>query len=82
MENNKEVTPTSTLTNSDNETKGARNDQQDNDIGDLTKDFSVCAKSFGHPVRPKNWTADSNEAFTSRPAEIIMDDESAKDGLL
>ncbi|XP_031779389.1 glycerophosphocholine phosphodiesterase GPCPD1 isoform X2 [Nasonia vitripennis] len=46
--------------------------QQDKDIRDLTKDFSVCAATFGQP---------SVKMVCNNPPEIRADDELAKDCL-
>ena len=48
-------------------------------MGDLTKTFSVCAKSFGHPPKPKNGT----EIIGNQTAipEIYGEDDSAKSSL-
>ncbi|XP_033229082.1 glycerophosphocholine phosphodiesterase GPCPD1-like [Belonocnema kinseyi] len=50
------------------------NSQQDKEMGDLTKTFSVCAKSFGHPPKAKN-VADT------AMSEICVEDDSGKNSL-
>ncbi|XP_024947437.1 glycerophosphocholine phosphodiesterase GPCPD1 isoform X2 [Cephus cinctus] len=52
----------------------------DREIGDLAKDFSVCAKTCGHPSKPRN----VSELVCGEPItfpEIPGEDESAKDCL-
>ncbi|XP_011506592.1 PREDICTED: glycerophosphocholine phosphodiesterase GPCPD1-like [Ceratosolen solmsi marchali] len=50
---------------------------QDKEIRDLTKDFSVCASNFSHPPKTKSLT----DIVANSPAEIRIEDESAKNCL-
>ena len=53
--------------------------QQDKEIRDLTKDFSTCAATFGHPPLKTKIFADI--VYGNSPPEILVEDESAKDCL-
>lgn len=48
--------------------------QQDQDIRDLTKDFSVCAKAFCHPSKAK-----SHLDTIHNQSEVCSHEDSAKD---
>ncbi|XP_014215845.1 glycerophosphocholine phosphodiesterase GPCPD1-like isoform X2 [Copidosoma floridanum] len=50
--------------------------QQDEDIRDLTKDFSVCAPTFGHPPKMKILP---DVVCINPPPELRVEDETAKD---
>ncbi|XP_017875256.1 glycerophosphocholine phosphodiesterase GPCPD1-like isoform X2 [Ceratina calcarata] len=52
--------------------------QESEDISEMTKDFSVCAKSFGHAVKPKSI---SDFVCGQTTTEIYGEDESTKDCL-
>lgn len=54
--------------------------QESNEISEMTKDFSVCAKSFGHSVKAKS-ISDLVCGQTTALPEIYGEDESAKDCL-
>lgn len=54
--------------------------QQDMEIGDLAKNFSSCANSFGHSVTHANSTALNDPQTLSFPG-LCTDDEAAKDCL-
>ncbi|KAG7208839.1 hypothetical protein KM043_015026 [Ampulex compressa] len=54
--------------------------QESKEITEITKDFSVCAKSFGHPVKAKSISDIVCNQQTTLP-EIYGEDESAKDCL-
>lgn len=53
--------------------------QESQEISEMTKDFSVCAQSFGHSVKAKS-ISDLVCGQTTLP-EIYGEDESAKDCL-
>ncbi|XP_029040573.1 glycerophosphocholine phosphodiesterase GPCPD1-like isoform X1 [Osmia bicornis bicornis] len=54
--------------------------QESKEISEMTKDFSVCAKSFGHSVKAKS-ISDLVCGQTTTLPEIYGEDESAKDCL-
>ncbi|XP_076675090.1 glycerophosphocholine phosphodiesterase GPCPD1 isoform X4 [Andrena cerasifolii] len=54
--------------------------QESKEISEMAKDFSVCAKSFGHAVKPKSISGLVCGQTTALP-EIYGEDESAKDCL-
>nr|XP_012151098.1 PREDICTED: glycerophosphocholine phosphodiesterase GPCPD1-like isoform X1 [Megachile rotundata]XP_012151099.1 PREDICTED: glycerophosphocholine phosphodiesterase GPCPD1-like isoform X1 [Megachile rotundata] len=54
--------------------------QESEEISEMTKDFSVCAKSFGHSVKAKS-ISDLVCGQTTALPEIYGEDESAKDCL-
>lgn len=54
--------------------------QESKEISEMTKDFSVCAKSFGHSIKPKS-ISDLVCGQTTTMPEIYGEDESAKDCL-
>lgn len=54
--------------------------QESKEINEMTKDFSVCAKSFGHSVKAKS-ISDLVCGQTTALPEIYGEDESAKDCL-
>ncbi|OAD57913.1 Glycerophosphocholine phosphodiesterase GPCPD1 [Eufriesea mexicana] len=54
--------------------------QESKEISEMTKDFSVCAKSFGHSVKAKN-ISDLVCGQTTALPEVYGEDESAKDCL-
>lgn len=54
--------------------------QESKEISEMAKDFSVCAKSFGHAVKPKSISGLVCGQTTALP-EVYGEDESAKDCL-
>ncbi|CAL7946892.1 unnamed protein product [Xylocopa violacea] len=54
--------------------------QESKEISEMTKDFSICAKSFGHSVKTKS-ISDLVCGQTTTLSEICGEDESAKDCL-
>ncbi|XP_076755709.1 glycerophosphocholine phosphodiesterase GPCPD1 isoform X2 [Xylocopa sonorina] len=54
--------------------------QESKEISEMTKDFSICAKSFGHSVKAKS-ISDLVCGETTTLSEICGEDESAKDCL-
>lgn len=54
--------------------------QESKEISEMTKDFSVCAKSFGHSVKAKS-ISDLVCGQTTTLSEIYGEDDTAKDCL-
>ncbi|XP_035718049.1 glycerophosphocholine phosphodiesterase GPCPD1-like isoform X2 [Vespa mandarinia] len=54
---------------------------ENNDISEITKDFSVCAKSFGHTNNTRNISDIMSGGQTTALPEAYGEDESAKDCL-
>ncbi|XP_066597768.1 glycerophosphocholine phosphodiesterase GPCPD1 isoform X2 [Prorops nasuta] len=53
--------------------------EESREITEMTKDFSVCAKSFGHPIKSKSIPNLARES--KNLSDVCVDDDSAKDCL-